>query len=163
LNSNHNDFALSEVTKSGRTMLGLVARRAIGPDEVPVFVGAYAGYRRSADEIERKVQAYKERHLVDGPIAYTRATGYNLCIGEQGDELDPSDLDGLILPEFANYLALYANEPSPGQFPNAVLVANPETSHPELWLCAPVAVGEEVLTQYGDEYERDYATLVADP
>jgi hypothetical protein len=154
--SNHQDFRLAWVEHGARSMRGVVARRSIAPSELPVFVGAYGGHLRSAAQIEAKVENYRRRHGVQGPIAYTRATGHNLSVGDQGEELDPTDADGAILPDFAGHLALYVNEPSPGQAQNAALGHNPVTGRPELWLLCPLPAGAEVLAAYGADYERDY-------
>jgi len=154
--SNREVFRLAWVEHGTRPMRGVVSRRSIAPSELPVFVGAYEGHLRSAAEIEEKVEDYRRRHGVQGPLAYTRATGYNLGIGDQGEELDPTDADGVILPQFEGHFALYVNEPSPGLSQNAALGHNPDTGRPELWLLRPLQAGEEVLAAYGGEYERDY-------
>jgi hypothetical protein len=113
---------------------------------------AIAGWSDRAKQLED----YRRRHGVEGPVAYTRATGYNLDVGDHRDELDPTDADGVILPAFDGYLALYVNEPSPGQTHNAALGNNPDTGRAELWVLRPLHAGQEVLAAYGDEYERDY-------
>ena len=154
--SNVDDFTVAAVCHGGRTMQGVISRRVVRDEDLPLFVGVYTGYLRTAAEVDAKVASYRSRHGVVGPIAYARATGYNLCADEDGGELDPTDPDGSVLPEFAHHVALFVNEPSPSQRTNAVLGLNESTGRLELWLCEPVDAGEEVLTWYGDDYERDY-------
>ena len=156
--SNAHDFDVRPTTHGDRRMLGVFAKRAIDMAECPVFVGVFAGYVRTEQEIEHKITRYMERHQVSRKTAIMRAACYNLTLVHYnvGCDLDPSDEEGALLPEFASCIANYVNEPPPDRAAKVTLVFNELRRRYELWLLDQVGQGEEIFTFYGFEYEREY-------
>lgn len=159
--SNANAFALAEVSKAGRMMLGVVAKHAISG--TPVNIGVYPGRLINTLQSALKREQYALRYGVTRKLDLQRATAYNRDADELAfdHELDPSDADGNILPEFAGHLALYINEPAPDQPLNATFVYDHPNQRYEAWLILPVAAGEEITVSYGRHYWREYPVNAA--
>ncbi|MBN2004988.1 MAG: hypothetical protein JXA21_16635 [Anaerolineae bacterium] len=153
--SNTHDFEVRTVTHDGREMLGVVARQDL--KRCPLFLGVYPGLQMSKADSERKLAAYADRYGVDRAAAEL-ALRYNVAAERYGAdvELDPTDDDGHLLPEFAGHIALYVNEVPPRATPTASFIYNEPRERYEIWLLEPLRAGEEVFTCYGNNYRRDY-------
>jgi len=153
--SNTHDFDVRRVVHNDHEMLGIVARRDLA--RCPLFVGVYPGIPLSKADAGRKLAEYADRHGVDRAAA-ERAFRYNIAAERYGHgvELDPTDEEGQLLPEFLNHIALYVNEAPPQITPNASFIYNEPRERYEIWLLEPLREGQEILTCYGHNYARDY-------
>jgi hypothetical protein len=156
--SNTFDFEARWVIHHGRRMRGVFARRRIDLAESVVFIGIYPGRRKSQTEIEQKAARYSVRHAVDERMAARKTNAYLLSLErvEPGYDLDPTDEDGELLPEFASGIVCYINENPPGSVPKASFVYNLPRSRYEVWLQQGVEQDEEIFLYYGNRYFRDY-------
>ncbi len=153
--SNTHDFEARVVVHNGYEMLGVVARHDL--KRCPLFVGVYPGVQMSEKKVSQKLADYADRYGVNRANA-RQAFRYNIAAENygRGFELDPTDADGNLLPEFADYLALCVNEAPPQMTPTAACIYNEPRERYEVWLLEPLNEGEEVFTCYGINYVRDY-------
>jgi hypothetical protein len=156
--SNTFDFDVRWVLHNGRRMRGVFARRQIRDSECAVFIGVYPGIRRSEKEHAEKTARFAERHDVDLDAAKRRMAAYVLSLKrpDPGFVLDPTDAEGVLLPEFSTSLALLVNENPPGAVPKASFVWNSPRNRYEVWLRQAAAQDEEIHLYYGSQYFRDY-------
>jgi hypothetical protein len=139
-------------------MRGVFARRRIETVDSIVFIGIYPGRRKSQAAMEQKAARYAVRHAVDTRMAARRTNAYVLSLARfnPGYDLDPTDEDGELLPEFAPGIVCYLNENPPGGVPKASFVYNLPRCRYEVWLQEGVEQDEEIFLYYGNQYFRDY-------
>jgi|WetSurMetagenome_2_1015567.scaffolds.fasta_scaffold532545_2 hypothetical protein len=157
--SNTFDFDVRRVMHNTQQMRGVFSRRVIGPAEVPIYIGAYPGYRKHRPEMESKTSRFAARYLMEEKAAVQQISAYLLSLQryDPGCVLDPTDEDGKLLPEFKPYIVSYLNEPPPGFKQKAVFVYNQARQRYEVWLIQPVEPDEEVYLYYGKRYLRNYS------
>ena len=156
--SNTNDFDMRWVTHDNRRMRGVFARRRIDTSECSLFVGVYPGHRKSKAEIRNKFTSYSDRHFVDERTSIRKTCAYNLSLErvDPGYNLDPTDEEGALLPEFTSSIVCYINESPPESLPQAAFIYNRPRSRYEVWLLHAVEQDEEIFLYYGKYYIRDY-------
>jgi hypothetical protein len=156
--SNSYDFVVRPTVLAGRTMAGVVTRHAIPKTCCPLFLGAFAGHLRTEAEIEQKIRGYMARHKVERAAATACAVAYNLTLAhyQPGFDLDPTDEDGRLLPDFQGCIVNFVNEAPPGRPIKVTFVFNTPRQRYELWLMHGARSGEELFTYYGPLYERGY-------
>ena len=157
--SNTFDFDVRRVMHNGQPMRGVFSRRAIAPEECPLYIGAYPGYRKHRTELDNKASRFAARFSLEPKAAIQHMSTYLLSLQRYlpGYALDPTDENGKLLPEFKPFIVSYLNEPPPGFKQKAVFVYNQARQRYEVWLFQPVEQAEEVFLYYGKRYLRNYS------
>ena len=145
---------ICKVTRGGMKMKGVVASRDLPRG---TYIGTYQGDVVPLITIDEWILAYQ----VTFGTTYKTASNKMLMYGLESHASDeyiylPTDRFGNIKRKYKDCLSLYVNEPGPGESYNIVWVINETNDKVYFFTSDHILKGQELLTTYGDVYNRNY-------
>ncbi len=152
---------IRKVVRGGVVMKGVVATRDLPTGE---YIGFYPGKDIHDNVIESWILSYQITFSVKYDTAMEKILRYCMqsSLGERYC-LIPTDPLGNVRREYRNSAPLFVNEPGPGEDYNVVWVREHETGKLHFYIFRPIPKGSELLTGYGDSYDRSYPITAWEP
>lgn len=143
------DFQVKESRhqKGCFTLQNLANKQLVG-----VYSGRIINERQLAlklSKIAKEKQPFVSQYLVQ---SHLHSTPNSNCY------LDPTNDHGALDPSWSENPVLYCNEPDPDQTSNLMGVWNYDVDRLELWARRDICIGEELLVNYGQSFDREYST-----
>ena len=150
---NSDAVEIYQVTKPVK-MQGLRASSTIKKYD---FLGMYNGDIISVDEhIRRKNKIIKNTKGELNGSEYAVDFEVGVSQNEESRLIFPVDMNGKIALKYKNVKALYANEPTTKQQPNAILICNYDAMQMQLMAIKDIRKNQAILWCYGGEYKPGY-------